>query len=305
MRAIFSICLVLALVLSCGGKKREPGAAEGAAAALTGEPAPAGGSAAGASDEPAADTKSAKAEADKGENEAAQQADKIVGYVREPMTAVDVEETVRFAKAWRSNAAFQRARDAWQEMNKVTDKKDESIAGEMRKTRTITKVVGAVDDIEDAFYALIKASGGPERHYARSVRVGAVVAAAEQIAKTAKARDPQSDRVADLMLEQRGDIVKEFRLSIEELREAKKRGGDPPIVTAFIEGPGAVALAMMPEPSFQVWRKLSEAQRQELRDLLKDTTTPASWVMEMPAGALLFAAAIEIAEKTPEAVLPK
>jgi hypothetical protein len=307
MRAMSGLCVVLALGLGCG-KKRDAGEAQGSAAA---DPA---GPAASAEDPPAGDetaadkaekAKADKAEKAKAESKAAQESPKILAYAHEPMTEKDVEATLQFVKAWRANAINQRFRQAWQDMQDL-NKKDDSTAGEMRKTRTITKAMAATDEIEEAFDALIAISGGPERHYARTTRVGAVVAAAEQIAKTAKAGDPQSDRVAELMLEQRGDIAKEFRLAIEEWREAKKRGDDnAPIVTALVQGPGAVALALMPEASFQAWRKLTEVQRQELRLVVNESVTPVMVVMDYPAGGQLFAAAVELAEKTPEALLPK
>jgi hypothetical protein len=302
MRTLVAVSLGLALTFAPAacGKKKSPSEQEGTGIwpGSTDEPV--------ASDEAesAADKRKAAAERAKEASEAAQESDKLLGYARAPLTAKDVTETIAFGKAWRANEANQRARAGFKAVEDI-DHKDESTAAEMKKTRTITSAVGAIDAVEDAFAALVQSTGGPERHWARSTRVSALVAAAETIAKTEKVEDPALDRVADAMLAQRAEIAKEFRASIDELLAANKRGDrDSPIVSAFIEGPGAIALALMPEASFQAWRQLTEAQRREARDLVKDTI-PITYLIEYPAGATLYAAALELAKDKPEAVLPQ
>jgi hypothetical protein len=248
--------------------------------------------------EAAADAK----EAAEKETKEAQRAEHILAAARAPMTTADVDETLRFIDDWRANAANQHARKAWKDARAL--KKQKSTAGKLREVRTITKAVDALEDVESAFQQQIARSGGIRRHYARSVRVGSVVAAAEQIARIEKL-SPTSDRVAELMLEQRAEIAAEMRASLEDWIAAKQRGKrDAPIVTAFVQGPGAIALGLLPEASFEHWRRLSEAQRTELRGAMKELLTPVVLAgLDYTPGLLLYTAAVQSGEKTPEALL--
>ncbi len=233
-----------------------------------------------------------KAEARKRKQEALD-AKKIREYVRKPLTRKDVDAYFDFVHKWQNNPAYKNWVVEFKKMKDLDKKNDDSVTGQLQAVGQTAKWMSAADKVMKAFDKQVRDSGGYQQYYGRVIRVGGVVAAADRITKTnKKLKDANADAVADEMLTERPKIAKQYAKNMkqakEALAEAKKaqkagKQPDPSNMAALgglmsvFQGPGTIALARMPEQSFQTWKSLSPKERKRLRDSLTDSIAPGPW----------------------------
>lgn len=242
---------------------------------------------------------------------------KIRGYLARPLTKTDIREYTEFVEEWQDDPAYENYVEQWKAMEEMGKKKDDSTIGKLQQVRQLGKSMTAVRDVIEAYDAHVKEHGGYQKHYGRMMRIGGAVAAADLIAKDHKIKDADSDRVAKLILKDRPKIKAEYEKNIAEARKAAKEaqrrkaaGKDPQDMAGMHAmlavgqgGPGLIALARMPEASFQTWEDLSESERKELRETLKTGVAPGPWFMFTNVNAaqvigLAYVAELEEFQKT-------
>ena len=230
---------------------------------------------------------------------------KLREYVRQPLTKSDVEEYKDFVKQWRQDKAYKNWNKQWKAMKARSEDKDkESMVGQLKTARQTAKTMTAVQQVWKAYDEHIRQHGGYEKQYGRMTRVGGLIAAADAVAKEHKIENANSDKVAEKILEQRPEVAKEYQKNVEAAREAAraaKESGDKDAqqmasmqgLMTMMSSPGAVAMARMPEESFETWAKMSEGERKELRELMKTSVAPGPYFSSMFGGnpaSLLVAA---------------
>lgn len=231
---------------------------------------------------------------------------KIRAYVQEPLTQSDIDAHFAFVEEWQKNPAYKNWVEQYKKMQEIDKKDDDSVTGQLKAVGQSVKWVNAAEKVMKAFDKQVRDEGGYEQYYGRMIRIGGVVAASQTIAKTnKKLDDPNSDAVASQMLQERPEIaeqykknMKEAKKAIAEAEKAKKAGKKPDpssmaamggLMTVF-QGPGTIALARMPDKSFQTWKGLAPAKRKRLRESLNDAIAPGPWFglfAVNPAGLLM------------------
>jgi hypothetical protein len=168
-----------------------------------------------------------------------------------------------------------------------------SVADKLRAVGASAKLMTAMSNVTQAFDEHIREFGGYEKYYGRLLRIGGVAAAAETIAKTSKKfEDPNSDAVAEQILAQRPEVAEQYKKNVKEAREAiakaneaQKSGNAAPgagmgamaALGTIFQGPGTIALARMPEKSFETWAGLSPEVRKRVRESLRPKKEFGGW----------------------------
>lgn len=231
----------------------------------------------------------------------------LLAYIREPLTMGDVKAYEAFMKTWRADPDYQRWEEQWKAMrNREKSKEDkDSMVGQLKAVRETTKTMSAMRAVWKAYDEHVREHGGYEAHLGRLTRIGGVAAAADRVARQEKTKDANADAVAEAMLRERPGVVAEYEKNIAEARAqaAEAEQGDPAQQGAFLglvslaQDPGTLALARMPEESFETWEKLGESRRAKLRDYMKGGLASGSYFTALagnPAVLLVGAYMAEI-----------
>jgi hypothetical protein len=240
---------------------------------------------------------------------------KIRAYVDAPLTKKDIREHHAFNKKWENSSAHKNWVVQFEKMKELDKEKDDSVAGGLKAVGQSAKWLNSVHDVMEAFDKQVRDSGGYEKYYGRMMRIGGVVAASDTITKAnKKLKDPDSDAVAKRMIKERPEIAKQYKKNFAEAKKAiaeaekrKKAGKEPKRgdmaafagMATIMQGPGTVALARMPEASFETWKKLSAKERKKLRDSLTASIAPGHWFglfAVNPAGLLMTSYMAEMEE---------
>jgi hypothetical protein len=249
---------------------------------------------------------------------------KIRDYVQQPLTKKDIKEHHAFTKEWQDSPAYKNWVVQFEKMKELDKNKDDSVAGGLKAVGQSAKWVNSVRDVMEAFDTQVRDSGGYEKYYGRMLRIGGVVAASDTIAKSQKSKTidglsgASSDAVAAQMIKERPEIAKQYKKNIaeakkamEEVEKRKKAGKEPRPgdmaafsgLATIMQGPGTIALARMPEKSFQTWKSLSPKEREKLRESLSGTIAPGHWFglfAVNPAGLLMTSYMAEMNELKPK-----
>lgn len=211
--------------------------------------------------------------------------------LQQPLTREDFEQTQAIFAKLKSSDAYKQWESSTQAMKELGDKKEQTTADKLAAMRDMTKGMAAFKDIQLEHDRLVKEAGGYEAHLARLVRLGGMAAAAKQTAKDKKLDDPASDAVAKAIPGEVAAVKKEFLKTEAEakaLREAGKAQEAQMMMMTLLR-PGAIAMARMPQESFETWKSFSVEERKKAMDPRHG--------MDAQVPALLFLAA------TPEALV--
>ncbi|MGM0555436.1 MAG: hypothetical protein ACQEVA_03560 [Myxococcota bacterium] len=215
--------------------------------------------------------------------------EKLRTYIREPLTKKDINEYREFVEEWRENDAYKNWTTHWEalkERGKAEDK--DSMAGQLKTAGQTAKTMSAMQSVWKAYDQHVRDQGGYEEHFGRMTRIGGLMAAADGVAKTNKFKDANSDKVAKKMLDERPEVAKQYKKNIADARAAAKKAresGDKDAkdmaamqgMMSLVSNPGALAMARMPEESFETWSDLSKSDRKELRELMKTSIAPGPY----------------------------
>ncbi|QDG49758.1 hypothetical protein FIV42_03100 [Persicimonas caeni] len=246
--------------------------------------------------------------------------EKIRAYINEPLTKKDIREHHEFVEEWKSDPAYKNWVEQFEKMKELNKKKDESVTGNLKAIGQSAKWMNAAKTVMEAFDKKVREEeGGYEKYYGRLMRIGGVVAASDTITKSnRKLKDANSDAVAKRMLEERPEIAKQYKKNLAEAKKAvaeaekRKKAGQEPNpgdmaalggLMTIMQGPGTVALARMPEGSFETWKKLSPEERKKLRESLTDSIAPGPYFglfAVNPAGLIMTAYMAELDELKPD-----
>jgi hypothetical protein len=249
----------------------------------SGESGSSGSSASGGKDKVNAKKKAREAREDALTHE------KLRTYIREPLTMSDVDAYQEFVEEWRDNKAYKNWEKQWKALqDRSKDKDKDSMVGQLKTANQTAKTMQAVQQVWKAYDEHVREHGGYEEHYGRMTRIGGLMAAADAVAKEHKIDDANSDKVAAQMLEQRPEVAEQYEKNVKDAREAaakaRESGNKDAQQMAAMQGimtlasnPGAVAMARMPEKSFETWDKLSPSERKELRESMKTAIAPGPY----------------------------
>lgn len=240
--------------------------------------------------------------------------EKLRSYIREPLTKKDVKAYNEFVEEWHENDAYQNWEKQWEALQaRSKDKDKDSMTGKLKTARQTAKTMQAVQTVWKAYDEHVREHGGYEEHFGRMTRIGGLIATADAVAKEHKIKDANSDKVAKQILEQRPEVAKEYKKNVDEARKAAKKAresGDKDAadmaamqgVMSMMSSPGAVAMARMPEESFETWERLSVSEREELRETMKSSIAPGPYFGAAfganPGGLLVAAYMSEMREIT-------
>lgn len=243
---------------------------------------------------------------------------KIREYVKKPLTQKDIDEHHEFVEEWKADPAYKNWVEQFEKMKELNKQKDDSVAGGLKAIGQSAKWMNAANKVMEAFDKKVREDGGYAEYYGRLIRIGGVVTASETITKAnKKLDDPDSDAVAEQMIKERPEIAKQYKKNLAEAKKAveeaekRKKAGKQPRpgdMAAFgglmtiMQGPGTVALARMPEESFETWQELSSKDRKRLRESLDGSIAPGPYFglfAVQPAHLIMAAYMAELEELDP------
>lgn len=180
----------------------------------------------------------------------------------QPLQPGEVEEFRATIQAWKSSESVQDLLGVAQKMDRNSDQNEGPIQT-MQALYNVWRAGTAFSKVGKAYLDAIESTGGFEAYYADMLRVGAVLAAAHEVASgatLANPGEPASDDVASLLYKEHsrveaayGDRLDELKGTPFNLRRLAKSGDI-----------GEWALAQLPVESYRVWFEMSRDERETL-----------------------------------------
>ena len=179
--------------------------------------------------------------------------------LEQPLTADDYETFGETVEGWKQTEPFQEIKS----LAETEEAQSDSFVEQLRVMYKLWKSAAALQQLGTHYIETIESHGGIETHYNRLLRIGAVVAAAHEVAtnhRFDKPGDPTSDAVATLLTDEHDATVEAYGSKIDQLRS-----GTHSFEKLVQRGElGVFALATLPTESYEPWANYSEEERDKL-----------------------------------------
>lgn len=199
---------------------------------------------------------------------------KVRAALKKPLTQKDVDRVFGVYEGLRKTDAYDQWHESLDGLKKAGNNKDKGTLETMKAMRDSMKGFDAYRDLFEEYERLVKKSGGYDAYLASLVRMSGAAAAAKQIARDHKKKEPSTTEVAKLILEDRPEIKKEFDKTVAEAKKiakkdaTKQREGSVSMMM-LLQQPGTIAIGRMPKKSFDNWKSFPAKQRKEIIELPK------------------------------------
>lgn len=192
-------------------------------------------------------------------NEALENTDATVD-LEAPLTAEDYESFEATMEAWKNSDSFKQLESLSEQ---ETSDQDQSLVQQVRAMYQLWQAVSSLQKLGTHYVEVVEDHGGIETHYSRMLRIGAVVAAAHEVAtdhRFEQTDEPTSDAVATLLYEKRDEVRKKYGSTIDDLAS-----GTHTFEELAQQGElGVYALATLPTESYKPWYDDSVEERKAL-----------------------------------------
>jgi hypothetical protein len=180
----------------------------------------------------------------------------------EPLASGEIDAFRSTITAWKDSESVQ-------DILGVADRMDRQSGGSESPIQTIQGIYNvwragtAFSKVGKAYLDAIESTGGFESYYSNMLRVGAVLAAAHEVASGAALADggaPASDEVAKLLYKEQSRIKAAYGDRLDALN-------DTPFNLRELADSGDIgvwALAQLPAESYRVWHDMSREERETL-----------------------------------------
>ena len=179
--------------------------------------------------------------------------------LEESLTADDYRAFGETVEEWKQTEPFQEIKS----LAETEEAQSDSFVEQMRVMYKLWKSAAALQQLGKHYIETIESHGGVETHYNRLLRIGAVIAAAHEVATDHRFDNPggpTSDAVATLLTDEHDATVKKYGSKIDQLQS-----GTQTFEKLAQRGElGVFALATLPPESYEPWASYSEEERDKL-----------------------------------------
>lgn len=227
----------------------------------------------------------------------------MLAWVSAPLEPAQVRAHLKFMTTWENSKSVKEFQAS---VKKLQDQKLDDKSNAADKVRALSQGISFYSNLSEAsqeFDALSKSYGGVNVVLQRTFVAIALTSAARDLSEHQKLKEPASDKVAKLMLSERGKYKSLFDQLLEaqrqriELAKLMSEGGDQAKLESLTKkleadaakskeatelmssAPGLLLLGRIDERSLKTWSSLSTTEREELLKVASTLPTIPHLVM--------------------------